>query len=159
MEGAAWCCRQQEEEEEGSWLACCPLGSGLGLRCSEKPRPAQLPAFIPLPCSFLSPLAGILGSGFLCFFFLSFSTRIIFLPVDCETVLETKSYRSCGIFIATSISQVAFSEPGLCPSELAPLAGTELNPGLIHAGGRDAGMDGNMGGPKARCCLRSPCRV
>lgn len=85
------------------------------------------PAFIPLPRSFLSPLAGGPEPGFLCFFFLSFSTRRNLLSVDCETVLETKSYRSCGFFIATSISQVACLQLGLCP-ELAPLATGELNP-------------------------------
>lgn len=32
--------------------------------------------------------------------------------VDCETVLETKSYKSCGVFMATSVSQVAWAVPG-----------------------------------------------
>lgn len=92
-----------------------------------------VPAFIPLPCSFLSPLAGGPELGFLCFFFLSSLTRINQLSVDCETVLETKSDKSCGFFYShLHLPGYLFAA---C-SELAPLARTELNPNwsMLEAG-------------------------
>lgn len=60
-------------------------------------------------------------------FFLSFLMRINLLSVDCETVLQTELYRSCGFFIATSIFQVDGLQLGQRP-ELALLAWMEINP-------------------------------
>lgn len=111
----------------GVWLGFGKLGETWTARC----LPA--PAFVPLPHSFLSQLPGGSEPGFLCFFFLSFSTRRNLLSVDCETVLETKSR---GFLIATSISQVACLQLGLCPA-LALLARMEFNPDWC---GLEAGM-------------------
>lgn len=135
----ASCCRQKQAGGEGRGLllkATVPgqitalRGLALCLGCSEKPRPTQLPAH----ASFYSPYPLLsLGAGgqpsarLFMFFFLSFSMRINLLSVDCETVLQTESYRSCGFFIATSIFQVDGLQLGQCP-ELALLAWTELNP-------------------------------
>lgn len=105
----ASCCRQKQAGGEGRGLLpriTALQGLALCLGCSEKPRPTQLPA----RASFYSPYPLLsLGAGgqpsarLFMLFFLSFSMRINLLSVDCETVLQTESYRSCGFFIATSI--------------------------------------------------------
>lgn len=104
---AASCCRQKQAGGGRGLLLKVAVpgqitalqGLALCLGCSKKPRPTQQPAH----ASFYSlyPLL-YLGAGeqpsarLFMVFFLSFSMRINLLSVDCETVLETESYRSCG---------------------------------------------------------------
>lgn len=134
----ASCCRQEQAGGEGQGLllkAAVPgqiaalQGLALCLGCSEKPRPTQLPAHASLYSLYLLRSLGAGGqpsARLFMVFFLSFSMRINLLSVDCETVLQTESYRSCGFFIATSIFQVDGLQLGQC-LELA-VAWMEINP-------------------------------
>lgn len=87
-----WCCLVLQagggkagEEGGGGWmlqLLADPLPSKVQLSSGylEKPGPSRsMPAFIPLPCSFLCLLVDGPESGFLCFFFFVFSKNKSFI--------------------------------------------------------------------------------
>lgn len=104
----------------GSWPARCPLGSGSGMLGETRTRTAACPRLLlfPFPAPF-SPRwqAARSQAAFYAFFFLSFSTRINLLSVDCETALETKVLQILRVFYShlhlPGCLFAAWSVPGL----------------------------------------------